>query len=73
MTTFRCPFCKAEMDVDPEEAYRHMRVDHVMVERIRVEHPEWQEKGGGCPRCMEEFRKGVPQAFEPAPRNGGGA
>ena len=57
MPKFRCPFCNSEMEVAPQEAYRHMQIDNVMVERIKAMHPEWTATNGICPRCLEEFRR----------------
>ena len=62
------------MDADPQTAFRHMRIENVMVERLKMEHPEWQQKDGVCSRCVVEFRKSIPKDPSPAPRprmNGG--
>ena len=67
MATFTCPFCEMEMDADPQTAFRHMRIENVMVERLKMEHPEWQQKDGVCSRCIVEFRKSVPKEPEPNP------
>lgn len=28
-----------------------------LIEKIKKEHPEWVEKDGACPKCLEYYKK----------------
>ena len=49
-----CPICNKELDqpiVDTcIEAYNYV------IKRIKQEHPDWVEKDGACPKCIEYYK-----------------
>lgn len=50
-----CPVCKKETDANMidicNSAYKYV------MERIKARHPEWLEKDGACPKCVEYYKK----------------
>jgi len=50
-----CPVCKKETDAKIVDvcttAYKYV------MDKIREEHPEWVEKDGACPKCVECYKK----------------
>jgi len=50
-----CPLCKKEM----EDSVVNVCTDayEYVVGRIKEEHPDWVEKDGACPKCLEYYKK----------------
>ena len=50
-----CPICKKQEKVSIvdvcKDAYEWL------VNKIKEEHPEWVEKDGACPKCIEYYKK----------------
>lgn len=50
-----CPVCKKETNASMVDictsAYKYI------INRIKTDHPEWVEKDGACPRCIEYYKK----------------
>lgn len=50
-----CPICKKEMDKKTAEICRQAR--EFIIKNIKRDHPEWVEKDGACPKCVEYYEK----------------
>ena len=51
--TIACSICG--MDVPAASLEIHRLAEEYILERIRVEHPEWVEADGACPKCLEFY------------------
>jgi hypothetical protein len=49
-----CPVCK-EMEDEDLVVLCKTAYDYV-IETIKRDHPEWQEKDGACPKCVEYYK-----------------
>lgn len=50
-----CPVCKKITDTKVVDVC--VTAYNYLIERIKEEHPEWVEKDGVCPRCVEYYEK----------------
>ncbi|MGA2774994.1 MAG: hypothetical protein ABSE81_02900 [Candidatus Omnitrophota bacterium] len=49
-----CPVCKEEQD---ESLVNLCTSAHeYIIETLKKEHPDWQEKDGACPKCVEYYK-----------------
>ena len=48
---YTCPLCGKDTD-----SVEHI-TEQFLLNMIRTEHPEWVDKNGLCPRCIEYYRK----------------
>ncbi|HOX54346.1 MAG TPA: hypothetical protein PLC32_02740 [Candidatus Omnitrophota bacterium] len=50
-----CPICKKRVEegmIDTcESAYKYV------IDSIKRDHPNWVEKDGACPKCVEYYKK----------------
>ena len=49
-----CPVCKKMEDKDLVDLCK-TAYDYI-AEVIKKDHPEWQEKDGACPKCVEYYQ-----------------
>ncbi len=51
----KCPVCNKDLEESVVDvccsAYEYI------IERIKKDHPEWVEKDGACPKCVEQYKK----------------
>ena len=50
-----CSICGDE--VRPDDADLHASAEDWVIDQIRRIHPKWVEVDGGCPRCVEFYKK----------------
>ena len=50
-----CPICQKKVDSFSAEVC-HEAKEYIM-KRIKDDHPEWVEKDGLCPKCMDYYEK----------------
>jgi hypothetical protein len=50
-----CPVCKKEQEEGLVDLCT-TAYDYI-VETLKREHPDWQEKDGACPKCVEYYKK----------------
>ncbi len=55
-----CQICGRK--IDDSVALMHVKTEEYLLELIRRDHPEWKEKEGACPKCVEYYRKLVKDA-----------
>ena len=61
-----CSVCKQKIDGDVIEYKDH--TDKHIVDLIKHDHPDWEEKDGLCPKCYEYYRAEITGSiFKDAP------
>lgn len=50
-----CPVCKKEIDEHVIDVCRESY--QFIIDRIKQEHPDWVEKDGACPKCVDYYKK----------------
>lgn len=51
----KCQIC--EREIDDFASLAHVKAEEYLINLILRDHPEWQEKGKTCPKCVEYYRK----------------
>lgn len=49
-----CPVCKKETDEHVIDVCRESY--KFIIDRIKQEHPDWVEKDGACPKCVDYYK-----------------
>ncbi|MCK9554950.1 hypothetical protein M0R36_03925 [bacterium] len=55
MKEIKCPICNKRISSDVLTVKLHTE-EHI-VEEVKKNHPEWIEKDGVCPICLEHYKK----------------
>jgi hypothetical protein len=57
---YKCQICGRM--VHEEHALVHVKADEYLIELIKKDHPQWQEKDKSCPKCIAYYRELVDKA-----------
>ncbi|MEW6008711.1 MAG: hypothetical protein AB1629_03670 [Candidatus Omnitrophota bacterium] len=49
-----CPICQKKVDASIIKACTE--AEKYVIENIRRSHPEWVEKDGACPKCIDYYK-----------------
>jgi hypothetical protein len=60
MSKYRCQIC--DRDIDDFVSIVHIKSEEYLMDLIQRDHPEWDEKGKTCHKCVEYYRKLVKDA-----------
>ena len=55
MPDYQCPVCQVEIQRDMTLFLDHTN-KHI-IDAIKKQHPDWVEKNGACPKCVEHYEK----------------
>jgi len=50
-----CPICGKTVEEPIKQICSQMR--QVIIEKIKRDHPEWLEKDGACPKCLQHYKR----------------
>ena len=50
-----CPVCRKEKEASLVDTC--MEAYKFVIDKIKNDHPEWVEKDGACPKCIEYYEK----------------
>ena len=53
-----CPLCGEAVPADRLES--HLTLEGDLLELIKLEHPDWVEGSGLCPKCVELLQRSLP-------------
>ena len=52
---YRCQVC--DRDIDEFASLAHIKAEEYLIDLIRKDHPEWDEKGKTCHKCVDYYKK----------------
>jgi hypothetical protein len=52
---YRCQVC--DRDIDEFASIAHIKAEEYLIDLIRKDHPEWNEKGKTCHKCVDYYKK----------------
>jgi len=57
---YKCQICQKMIDED--HALVHIKTEEYLINLIKKDHPQWQDEGATCRKCIEYYRKLIKQA-----------
>jgi hypothetical protein len=57
---YKCQICNKY--IDEFAGIAHIKAEEYLIDLIRRNHPEWNEKGKTCHQCVEYYRKLIKDA-----------
>ena len=57
---YRCQICRKT--VHQAHSLEHVKAEEYLLNLIRKDHPQWEQKELTCPECVEYYRKLMKQA-----------
>ena len=57
---YQCQICQRM--VHKEHAIMHAKAEEYLINLIKKDHPQWQQKGPTCKECIEYYRKLIKEA-----------
>lgn len=55
MESYTCPICHEVIERDMMILLEH--TNHHIIEDIKKKHPDWVDKDGVCPKCVEYYKE----------------
>ncbi len=58
--TYTCQICNRA--IEEGVALTHIKTEEYLLDLIKKDHPEWNEKKGACPKCVDYYRELIKKA-----------